>query len=99
MGSQPRYQSASSNAAGIFKRSGRPELRGARHLRLLDLTGPENVKDGLAGGDQVVGDDPPVTPPPQSFRTHDRAALGVAQFAQLVEPNVKVLAHGVVGVV
>jgi len=58
-----------------------------------------DVEGYIAGGDQVVGDDPPVTPPPQSFRTHDRAALGVAQFAQLVEPNVKVLAHGVVGVV
>ncbi len=34
----------------------------------------ENVKGGLASGDEVVGDDPAVTSPPQCLGAHDRAS-------------------------
>src|SRR5262245_57254006 len=57
------------------------------------------MKHLLAGGDQVVRDNSPMASPPHGLRTHNCALPGMSQFAQLDEPGMKVLAHGVVGVV
>jgi hypothetical protein len=31
----------------------------------------ENVKDALSGANEIIGDDPPMTAPPNRFCTHD----------------------------
>ena len=41
--------------------------------------GCHEVKHGFAARDQVVGDNPPMTAPPHSFRAHDGAASEAAQ--------------------
>ncbi len=56
-----------------------PRFRAFRDTRLLDVTWTENVKDRVAGGDQIIGNDPPVTAPPKSLGAHDRASLRVTQ--------------------
>src|SRR6266566_4469789 len=59
----------------------------------------KDVKCGLPCGHQIVGDDTPVAPPPQRFRTHDGAASVAPQLAQVRETGTKRIAHGVVGIV
>ena len=43
----------------IWAKFGSGRYEGSR-----DVTWPENVKDSLAGGDQIIRNDPPVTSPP-----------------------------------
>src|SRR6478735_9233420 len=57
------------------------------------------MKHLLTGGEQVVGDDPPVAPPPHRFGAHYGAALGCAQPAQMIKRATEALAHGIVGIV
>jgi hypothetical protein len=45
-----------------------------RHVCLPKVLAPENVEDRLAGGDQIVGDDPSVASPPHCLRANDRCS-------------------------
>src|SRR6185437_7106561 len=45
-----------------------------------DLARPKDVKDLLAGGEQVVRNDTAVTPPPHRLGTHHGAAPDAAEF-------------------
>src|ERR1700732_3849276 len=56
-----------------------PRFRVFRDTRLLDVTWTENVKDRVAGGDQIIGNDPSVTAPPKSLSAHDCASLRATQ--------------------
>ena len=40
------------------------EFGSGRYEGSRDVIWPENVKDSLAGGDQIIRNDPPVTSPP-----------------------------------
>jgi hypothetical protein len=75
------------------------QSRRSGHVRFVHVARPENVKHALAGRDEVVGDDPSVTAPPNSFRAHDSAAPRVPELAQMQEPITKMIAQGVVGIV
>jgi hypothetical protein len=57
------------------------------------------VKHGLAARDQVVGDKPPMASPPDSLRTHDRAAPPMALFDEAAEPRMELVGQRVVGVI
>ena len=59
----------------------------------------ENVKDGLAGGDQMVGDDPAMAAPPQGLGAHDRAPRRFSEATEFAEAGSKCVAESVVGVV
>lgn len=52
----------------------------------FDLAGAEDVADGHAPRQQVVGDDAPVATPPHGFRTHERAAPGRGAIHQILQP-------------
>jgi hypothetical protein len=41
----------------------------------------ENVEHGVSRRDQIVGNDSPMTPPPQSLRAQDGATALVAELA------------------
>src|SRR2546430_1173775 len=86
-------------APGVGQRSILSALGGRREMGSRDVVRPENMEDGLPRADQVVGDEAPMALPPQGFRAHDRAALRAAQLAQHDEAGMKLVAHGVVGVV
>lgn len=58
---------------------------------------PKYVEHSLARGDEVVGDDTPVAPPPNGFRTHDYASCAMAELAQPRCAGLEVAPHGVVG--
>jgi hypothetical protein len=60
-----------------------------RHGGLLDLTWSKNVKDRLAGIQQIVGDDAAMTTPPQRLGAQDSAALVGADGAELLKASVK----------
>jgi len=71
--------------------------RGCGQGRSLDMAWTKNVKHCVSLGDQIVGNDSPMTPPPQSLGAHDGAAATVAELAQFREAHPKILGHGVVG--
>jgi hypothetical protein len=75
------------------------EFGSGRYEGSRDVIWPENVKDSLAGGDPIIWNDPPVTPPPLRLCAHDGAPLGMTEFTQFLQRGVKVLAHRVVGVI
>src|SRR5262245_19153972 len=56
-----------------------------------------NMQHGIARGDQIVGDNSPMTPPQQGFGAHDGAAAFVAEPAQLRKARTKRLRHRVIG--
>lgn len=57
------------------------------------------MKDAFAGDEQVVGNDPTVTPPPHGLSTHHGAALDGAQFPQSGEAELEAGAHCVICIV
>jgi hypothetical protein len=69
-------------------------LRGIDHLpvaandgtgcqaRHIDMRFTQNVHHPLASSQKVVGDDPAVAPPPDSFGAHDHASLRRAAFSE-----------------
>jgi hypothetical protein len=48
----------------IGEHSIRAKFGSRRHECSRDVIRPENVKDSVAGGDQIIRNDPPVTLPP-----------------------------------
>jgi hypothetical protein len=87
------------NIDRIRQRANRPKLSCARDVCLLNVIAPENVECLFAGRDQIIGDNPPTTSPPQGLCAHDCALRGASQFAQPDQAGMEVLAHGVVRVV
>ena len=65
----------------IGQRTIRRKLRSCGHLCPIDVILSKYVEHRLVRGDQVVGNDPPVTSPPNRFRAHDRAWCHMAKFA------------------
>lgn len=57
------------------------------------------MKDAFAGDEQVVGNDPTVTPPPHGLSTHHSAALDAAQFPQPGEAELEAGAHRVICII
>jgi hypothetical protein len=55
----------------VTQRSRRSENCPGGNLCPLDAISSENVEYCFAGCEQVVCDDPPMTSPPNSLRTHD----------------------------
>src|SRR5690348_8176179 len=68
-------------------------------MRRLNAVVTENMKHGLATGDQIVRYDPTMAPPPYRLCAHNRAPGSVTQIAECVQPNAKVLAQGIIRVV
>src|SRR5215472_7936044 len=54
---------------------------------------------GLAGGEQIIGNDPTMAAPPQRLCTHDRAALPAPGRGQEREAVAEGLTHGIVGII
>jgi hypothetical protein len=52
-------------------------------VRRLNVVLAQDMKNRLAGCNQVVGDDPSMASPPYGFRAHDSAAPRMPQVAQL----------------
>lgn len=48
------------------------------------------MKDGLAGGQEVVGNDPPVAAPPDRLGAHDRGAPLPTELAHAGKPSPEV---------
>src|SRR5690349_15742202 len=69
------------------------------HLRLLHMPCAEDVKYVLAGRKQVVGNNPPVTAPPNRFRAHDGTSPCTPELAQMREPVGKLIAECIVRIV
>src|SRR5699024_1189053 len=63
------------------------------------LVGAHDVFDAMAGGQQIVGDDAPVTSPPDCFRAHDCGAILSCGLGQVSKRVVKCCCQCVVGVV
>ena len=57
------------------------------------------MENAFARANEIIGDDPPVTAPPNRFRTHDDRALLVPQVAERDQTVVELLGQCVVGVV
>src|SRR6185437_1665197 len=72
--------------------------RARRELGRFNLA-VENVLDGKARGDQVVGDDPAMAAPPDGFRAHHRGATLARELQQLLEAGAELGRVGVIGVV
>src|SRR5690242_6492200 len=53
----------------------------------------------MSGGEQVIGDDPPMAAPPHGFGAHDRAPLASSERQQSLHPLAKAVGQRVVGVV
>jgi hypothetical protein len=64
-----------------------PRFRALRDTRLLNVIWTENVKDRVAGGDQIIRNDPPVTAPPKSLGAHDCASLRVTSARNFRRPE------------
>src|SRR5215831_19599373 len=58
---------------------------------------PQNVEDPFSRGDQIVGNDAPVTSPPQSLGAHNGARALVAKLAQFRKTRTKGRRHRVIG--
>jgi len=52
--------------------------------RAVHLAKSHDVLNRNATGQQVIGDDAPVTPPPHDFGAHDRATMIVREGEQVV---------------
>src|SRR5579862_6751485 len=63
------------------------------------LVGREDVGDGHAGDEEIVGDDAPMAAPPHRLGAHDGAGLRAGEAEQLLESGAKRRRHGVVRVV
>lgn len=60
-----------------------------RQARLIDMQRSQNVHHVLALAKQVIGDDPPMTSPPDGLGAHDGAAVPGAQLSELGETGGK----------
>src|SRR5215208_2912912 len=60
------------------------DCRGVRKHRRLELPGSKDMEDRVAGGEQIVRDNPAVTSPPDRFGTHYSRN---APAAELDEPS------------
>lgn len=59
----------------------------------------ENVADGHVIKQKIIGDDPPVTAPPENFRTHQRNRCRVSQCNQLFKTAMKILSLSLISVI
>src|SRR5262249_42674878 len=91
--------SSAGGCRAISQRTVRPRFCCIGHPRRLDAILAENVEHGLAGGDQIVRNDAPVTSPPHRLRAHDRAAPFMPERAQPREPTMERWGQRVVGIV
>src|SRR5690606_33702771 len=57
------------------------------------------VVNFLVPGDQVVGDNSPMAPPPHCFRAHDGAAAVFTKPDEVVETYTKPLRESIVGII
>ena len=75
----------------VLERADRSPSRGVKHLAIhrlrslcksgrLDAIFTHQVKHRSSASEQIVGDDPAVTAPPDCFRTHNRAATFTGEF-------------------
>lgn len=53
-----------------------------RQARLINMRFPKDMHHAVTAGEQIVGDNPPVTAPPDGFGAHDCAYAPMAQFAK-----------------
>src|SRR4051794_7153431 len=72
---------------------------GRCHYRLRDVVGPKNVEHGLAAGEQVIRDDPPVAAPPDRLGAHDRGWSLTTKLAQASEAGVESVGERVIGII
>src|SRR5690242_19904782 len=69
-----------------------PRARRFGHVCFLDLARSKNMKDALAGRQEIVGNDTSMTTPPHALRAHDRASPRVPEFAKMRESFTKIVA-------
>jgi hypothetical protein len=58
----------------------------------------KNVNDGRTLGDENIGDDSPMTAPPQNLGAHDGGPESLRQKGELTQRCREFFAHGIVGV-
>jgi hypothetical protein len=63
--------------------------RACRDLGQLRCTGPQDVEDKFAVGQQIVGDNPAMATPPHCFCAHDGGRPGMAERPQLRQTVLK----------
>lgn len=59
----------------------------------------QDVEDRFPSGDQIIGDNSPMTTPPYSLRAHDCRWGAMAEITQPRKTFPKSLAHRVVGII
>ena len=59
----------------------------------------ENVEYGFSGAKKIVGNDPPMAPPPNGFSTHYRSASSVTAISELGQAVPEFLGHCIISVV
>src|SRR5919108_5789081 len=59
----------------------------------------QEMNDGLAGENQIIGDNPSMAAPPYGFRAHDRAWCCFTQADEFLQSRAKRVAHRVVGII
>src|SRR6266536_2631105 len=72
---------------------------GRRQFRGLDLSRAQNVEHGLARRNQIIGNDAPMTAPPNSFGAHDCDALVLAASSQPLQSGSERFGPGIIGVI
>src|SRR6185503_8553968 len=80
-----RYADSSSAWRRVRKNTVLQPRRGCEPMRLRCIA-IADVKYGNAEGDEHVGDQSPMTSPPQQLRTHHGSAQSVCEHEQLLEP-------------
>lgn len=83
----------------IDKRPVIPCPHAVGEFRGFDFIAVHQMKNGLAAADEIVGDDPPVTAPPQRFRAHDGTSSLPAQGHEHVQTAEKLRRERIIGVV
>ena len=83
----------------VDQRVVRPGGRAVCHSGGMDLARPENVDHQLSGRDQIVGNDPAMTSPPECLSAHDCTRFFITQFAQFAYPRFELIAQRIVRVV
>src|SRR4029079_3948262 len=67
--------------------------------RLIDMVRVKNVEYVFASANKIIGNDPPVAPPPNGFCTHDRSAPIMPAILELSQTLMELLRHCVIRVV
>lgn len=75
------------------------QYRPSRQCCRLDLVGIHQMIDLLTAGKQIIGNDTPMTAPPDGFRAHQHTALLATLLDKLIQSSLKICRECVISVI